>query len=87
MIHELATNSLKYGALSAEQGLLDISGSTAEQDVEILWSEQGCPDAPQKRPPEGYGSKLLQRTVAVTSGSLLLLDRRRGGRDVANAGQ
>ncbi len=78
VIHELATNSLKYGALSAEQGLLDISGSTAEQDVEILWSEQGCPDAP-KTTPEGYGSKLLQRTVGGHLGGSLSYDWTVGG--------
>ncbi|WP_235882830.1 sensor histidine kinase [Rhizobium rhizophilum] len=78
VIHELATNSLKYGALSAEQGLLDISGSTVEEDVEILWSEQGCADVP-KNLPEGYGSKLLQRTVGGHLGGSIVYDWTAGG--------
>jgi two-component sensor histidine kinase len=78
VIHELATNSLKYGALSVEQGLLDISGATVEEDVEILWSEQGCTDAP-KNLTEGYGSKLLQRTVNGHLGGSIAYDWTAGG--------
>jgi two-component sensor histidine kinase len=78
VIHELATNSLKYGALSAEQGLLDISGATVEDDVEILWSEQGCADVP-KNLTEGYGSKLLQRTVGGHLGGSIAHDWTTGG--------
>jgi len=49
VIHELATNSLKYGALSVETGTLDVSGVLAEGEFEIAWSEQGGPvvDRPQ----------------------------------------
>jgi two-component sensor histidine kinase len=62
VIHELATNSLKYGALSVETGLLDISGTTTESEVVITWTERG---GPAVAPPEGvgYGSKLLNRSV------------------------
>lgn len=65
VVHELATNSLKYGALSNDAGLLDISGTKVEDEVEINWAEQG--GGPFTTPPdaaEGYGSKLLNRTVA-----------------------
>ncbi|MDH4441523.1 MAG: HWE histidine kinase domain-containing protein [Rhizobium sp.] len=82
VIHELATNSLKYGALSAEQGLLDISGATVEDDVEIVWSEQGCADAPRNSA-EGYGSKLLHRTVAGHLGGSITYDWTAGGVVVA----
>ncbi|GAB3644458.1 hypothetical protein GCM10028812_54000 [Ancylobacter sonchi] len=43
VIHELATNSLKYGALSAEEGTLDVSGGLDEEDVKIVWAERGGP--------------------------------------------
>ncbi|UVC11810.1 PAS domain-containing protein [Rhizobium sp. TH2] len=64
VIHELATNSLKYGALSAAAGNLDISGKMVGDDVDVVWTEQGGPGV---EPPEGsggYGSKLVQRTMS-----------------------
>ncbi|MEA1844689.1 sensor histidine kinase [Agrobacterium tumefaciens] len=64
VIHELATNSLKYGALSNNAGLLDISGSVIEDEVEIVWSEHGGDPAQSPRSSDGYGSKMLHRTVS-----------------------
>jgi two-component sensor histidine kinase len=78
VIHELATNSLKYGALSAAQGLLDISGSTVGDDIEIVWSEQGLRDMPENSA-EGYGSKLLHRTVEGHLGGAITYDWTAGG--------
>jgi two-component sensor histidine kinase len=63
IVHELATNSVKYGALSVETGTLDVSGSMEEELVTITWTERGGPtvEAPRTK---GYGSKLVQGTVA-----------------------
>ncbi|MFN7023418.1 MAG: hypothetical protein ACK4QP_02610 [Pseudorhizobium sp.] len=44
VIHELATNSFKYGSLSTPEGTLDISGTVVGEEVEIGWSEQGGPE-------------------------------------------
>ncbi|MCH4547492.1 histidine kinase [Rhizobium leguminosarum] len=63
VIHELATNSLKYGALSVEEGLLDVSGEIEDDVVEIVWTEHGGPVAEAPQFAEGFGSKLVQRTV------------------------
>lgn len=63
VIHELATNSLKYGALSVEQGLLNVSGEIEDGVVEIVWTEHGGPVAEAPQFSEGFGSKLVQRTV------------------------
>jgi two-component sensor histidine kinase len=64
VIHELATNSLKYGALSTDAGALDVSSTSDERDISVTWSESGGPNIP--RPPEmgGFGSKLLSRSLA-----------------------
>ncbi|HZX70914.1 MAG TPA: HWE histidine kinase domain-containing protein, partial [Rhodanobacter sp.] len=45
VVHELATNSLKYGALSAANGTLDVSCTTTPNDSEvvIVWTERGGP--------------------------------------------
>lgn len=63
VMHELATNSMKYGALSAETGTLDVSTQSNGDTLSLIWMERGGP--PVDAPPEanGYGSKLLQRSV------------------------
>lgn len=63
-VHELATNAVKYGALSVEAGKLDISSTVDERDVCLVWAETGGP--PVEHPPElrGFGSKLLSRSVS-----------------------
>ena len=43
VIHELATNSVKYGALSAPEGSLRIGCTSAATDVAICWRETGGP--------------------------------------------
>ncbi|MDT8856381.1 HWE histidine kinase domain-containing protein [Paracoccaceae bacterium Fryx2] len=74
VVHELATNSLKYGALSAENGTLDVSGSLAGDDVEIVWTEHGGPEVtePQDRP--GYGSTLVRNTIEGQFGGSITYD-------------
>lgn len=64
VIHELATNSLKYGALSAATGTLDISGSSDDQDLEIVWTERGGPVVVSPDSASGYGSKLVARSIS-----------------------
>ncbi|CAN7678375.1 PAS domain-containing protein [Rhizobium sp. LjRoot98] len=65
VIHELATNSLKYGALSVAAGTLDVSGTLTDGEVEIVWTEQGGPEVAPQPSSTGYGSKLLHRTVTA----------------------
>ena len=63
IIHELATNSLKYGALSVDTGLLDVSCSAHDEAVTIVWSERGGPKVDPTSAPTGYGSRLVERSV------------------------
>lgn len=57
-IHELATNALKYGALSNDGGTVRVNWSAGPSDVTIEWTESGGPPvAPPVR--EGFGSKVL----------------------------
>ncbi|KQV83540.1 histidine kinase [Rhizobium sp. Root1220] len=71
VIHELATNALKYGALSTPEGTLDISGTMCGDDIEIRWTERGGPAVSTPDGPGGYGSKLLQRTLSGQLGGTL----------------
>jgi two-component system CheB/CheR fusion protein len=66
-VHELATNAIKYGALSQPTGRIDISWRIDESanPVELVfdWRERGGPPVvPPLR--KGFGAELLERTVA-----------------------
>ncbi len=66
VIHELATNSLKYGALSSETGTLDVSSTGHEDDdVIVVWTERGGPAVATPTGPGGFGSKLINRAMSA----------------------
>lgn len=64
VVHELATNSLKYGALSVDTGTLDVSCSAHDAAVTIVWTEAGGPKVHKPDEDAGYGSKLVERSVS-----------------------
>lgn len=74
IIHELATNSLKYGALSTATGMLDISGETTGENVVVKWTERGGPSVEKPAGEAGYGSKLLNRSIAGQLGGSISTD-------------
>lgn len=64
VIHELATNSLKYGALSADTGMLNLSGVSDGANLELTWTERGGPAVKPPKDEAGYGSRLVNRSVS-----------------------
>lgn len=70
VLHELATNSLKYGALSAATGTLDVSAAPPEDDAVIVWTERGGPPVTAPAGTGGFGSKLVVRSLAQLGGSI-----------------
>jgi hypothetical protein len=78
VVHELATNSLKYGALSVATGLLDVSSNSQGDEVVITWTESGGPSA--SSPAEtGYGAKLVERMLSGQLGGSIERDWSAGG--------
>jgi two-component sensor histidine kinase len=63
IVHELATNSMKYGSLSAKDGTLDVSGSIVGENVQISWSDNGGPEIEEPKTLAGYGTTVLRRSV------------------------
>jgi two-component system, chemotaxis family, CheB/CheR fusion protein len=67
VLHELATNALKYGALSSPNGTLRLewgfAGNGQERNFQFTWREQGGPEV---KPPskDGFGSFLIQNGLA-----------------------
>jgi two-component sensor histidine kinase len=74
VVHELATNSLKYGALSSATGTLDISCAPHETEVVVVWTERGGPPVTAPAGDGGYGSKLLNRGMTVQLGGSISCD-------------
>jgi PAS domain S-box-containing protein len=71
VLHELATNARKYGALSVPQGQLSISWSMLANKGRMLvlqWSERGGPAvaAPSS---VGFGTSLIQQALDAHGGS------------------
>lgn len=71
VLHELATNARKYGALSLPHGRLNITWARVSgnnRDVVIHWRESGLSNL---RPPNarGFGTTLIERTTQAFGGS------------------
>lgn len=79
VFHELATNSMKYGALSLPSGTLDISSHTNDDDIILTWLERGGPPVTAPNRAEGFGSKLVRRSVAGQLGGSIDYDWSEGG--------
>jgi two-component system, chemotaxis family, CheB/CheR fusion protein len=82
-VHELATNAVKYGALSADGGRIAVSwsieGSDGTRDLTFAWSETGAPVAPTAPRRKGFGTELLERTLAYELGARTRLSFDPGG--------
>ena len=73
LLHELATNAAKYGALSAPGGQVQVTweyDAKADGDFRLDWRETGGPPvtSPPSDTPRGFGSKLIEMTVVQLSG-------------------
>lgn len=71
LLHELATNAVKYGSLGHESGRVDLNWSTDEDGALILqWQEVNGPKV--TAPAQTKGSKIVQDLVQMSGGTLQL---------------
>ena len=78
-LHELATNAVKFGALSADTGRVSVTWTPrAGGGFELNWVERGGPpvNAPTRR---GFGATLLERVTGRELGGEARLDFMAGG--------
>ena len=78
-LHELATNAVKFGALSADTGRVEVRWVHRPQGgFELTWTERGGPSvpAPERR---GFGSTLLERVTGRELGGQARLEFRPDG--------
>ena len=67
LFHELATNALKYGALSVPEGRVAIAWRLQDGAAHFTWRESGGPKA--KAPDrEGFGSRLVATALVPQGG-------------------
>jgi PAS domain S-box-containing protein len=83
VLHELATNALKYGALSVAAGRVSVTWNLFQDGegrryVNLLWAERGGPPvvAPRRG---GFGTRLISRSFGRESGGRATLDYRSDG--------
>jgi two-component sensor histidine kinase len=68
VIHELVTNSTKYGSLSAPRGVVRISWTRNDAgDLVLQWNEEGGP-AVKKPTRKGFGTTIIDRSVPYDLG-------------------
>ena len=81
-LHELATNSVKYGSLSAVDGRVELYWRTrnrgGENILQVAWREVGGPEVRSPKS-KGFGSMLLERVVAAELNGKSRVKYRRSG--------
>jgi PAS domain S-box-containing protein len=80
-LHELATNAMKYGALSTPTGEVDITWAyqpSEKGDFRLIWEETGGPavTAPAHR---GFGRTMIEKVVGQALGGKVTLEFPEGG--------
>jgi two-component system CheB/CheR fusion protein len=82
LLHELATNSIKYGALSVAEGRIEVTWALAHRSpthrLELRWSEH---DGPAVAPPakRGFGTELIERAARFELGGEATIAFEKGG--------
>lgn len=81
VLHELASNALKYGALSGLAGQVHVTGRFQERakgdgparQLTVVWQEEG---GPPLRPPsrQGFGTRLLTQLISYQHGGDVAMD-------------
>jgi PAS domain S-box-containing protein len=68
VFHELATNSAKYGALSAAEGRIAIDVASRDGCVRVSWRESGGPAIAGPPTRTGFGTRLAELSVTQQLG-------------------
>jgi two-component sensor histidine kinase len=78
-LHELATNAVKYGALSNQSGRVSVEWKLTQtvnpHRLMLHWKERGGPPVVEPAR-KGFGSRLIEQTLGETGGRQLIFDPR-----------
>ena len=67
VVHELATNSIKYGSLSKESGTVAVSCTVQDSEVVIIWTETGGPPIGASNNPRASGANWSREAFPASS--------------------
>jgi two-component sensor histidine kinase len=79
VFHELATNAVKYGSLSVDEGRVDVSWVNADGKLILHWVEKGGPWIEAPPTTNGFGGALAQVTTVRQFGGTLDCEWHREG--------
>lgn len=82
IFHELATNAVKYGALSTECGTVRISLVVEQGNIQLFWREEDGPVVDRPSTPTGFGSVLVERAARSQLGATMHYDWQPAGLEV-----
>lgn len=74
VLHELATNATKYGALSSSDGHVAVTWSVDDGTLLLIWKERGGPVVNGHPSSQGFGSLLARRSIEGQLGGVLTYD-------------
>jgi len=63
VIHELATNAAKHGALAVPDGRLSVAWTTADGELRLHWTESGVVLGDTPPTHTGFGTRVIEQTV------------------------
>ena len=79
IMHEQATNAVKYGGLSTREGGVSLSGAREAGRYTLTWREEGGPQVAGAPLRKGFGTVLAERSVAGQLDGVLEHDWAPGG--------
>jgi two-component sensor histidine kinase/CheY-like chemotaxis protein len=78
VLHELATNAAKYGAIATSAGRIEVSWGISQKELKLSWQESGGPLV-NKPSSTGFGSKVISTSVVQQLGGVVDFDWRPEG--------
>ncbi|MDO9709116.1 PAS domain S-box protein [Paracraurococcus lichenis] len=78
-LHELATNAMKYGALSTAGGHVALGWEVTGEALRLRWEERGGPPLAGPPPASGFGTRVIEATLERQLGGTVRRDWRPEG--------